>query len=225
MTASTLDGIALLRDLPAGQREQLAAQCRWRDYRPHQEIFSREHPTRDVFFVATGKVRVVNWSYSGREVSFDDIAAGGIFGELAAIDGDPRSASVVALENTTVGSVDPETFIKLILEHPETARHLFERLAAMVRRGTNRIFELSVLGANIRIYADLLQLAEDGKTGENSAEIRPIPVHSDIAARVSTTRETVARVMGDLSRREIVVRKSDRLVVPDVDLLAELIEE
>jgi len=50
-------------------------------------------------------------------------------------------------------------------------------------------------------------------------------VHSDIAARVSTTRETVARVLGDLSRREIVIREKDRLIVTDTDLLAEMIEE
>lgn len=222
MTRSTLDGISLLEDLAPDVRERLAQRCRWRSYRPQQEIISRENQTRDVYFVASGRVRVVNWSYSGREVSFEDIGAGGMFGELAAIDGEPRSAAVIALEDTNVGAIDPDGFLDAVMGDPATARRL---IPSVIRRGTDRIFELSVHGANIRIYADLLRHAEANKTGDNTAEIAPIPVHSDIAARVSTTRETVARVMGDLARRDLVVRKSDRLLVTDVDRLAELVEE
>lgn len=225
MTRSTLDGISLLEDLAPDVRERLAQRCRWRSYRPQQEIISRENQTRDVYFVASGRVRVVNWSYSGREVSFEDIGAGGMFGELAAIDGEPRSAAVIALEDTNVGAIDPDGFLDAVMGDPATARRLIRRLASVIRRGTDRIFELSVHGANIRIYADLLRHAEANKTGDNTAEIAPIPVHSDIAARVSTTRETVARVMGDLARRDLVVRESDRLLVTDVDRLAELVEE
>ena len=225
MTRSTLDGISLLEELSPAVRDRLAQRCKWRNYRPQQEIIGRENPTRDVYFVATGRVRVVNWSYSGREVSFEDIGAGGTFGELAAVDGEPRSATMIALEETNVGAIDPDGFLEAVMGDPATARRLIRRLAAVIRRSTDRIFELSVHGANIRIYADLLRHAEANMTGDNTAEISPIPVHSDIAARVSTTRETVARVMGDLARRELVVRKSDRLVVTDVDRLAELVEE
>ena len=222
---STLDGIQLLQDLSPDARSALSARCAWRTYRQAQEIISKENDARDVFFVASGSVRVVNWSYSGREVSFEDLPAGSTFGELAAIDGAPRSASVVALEATEVASIDPDTFMSAVLDNPDTARRLMQRLTTIIRRSTDRIFDLSVLGANIRIYADLLRLAEDNVSDDNSARISPIPIHSDIAARVSTTRETVARVLGDLSRREIVVREKDCLVVTDVDQLAEMIEE
>jgi CRP/FNR family transcriptional regulator, cyclic AMP receptor protein len=222
---SPLDNIDLLVDLNGDTRGALAARCTWRTYSQAQEIISKENDARDVYFIASGSARVVNWSYAGREVSFEDIQAGGTFGELAAIDGAPRSATVVALEATEVGSIDPETFMSVILENPATARRLMERLTAIIRRSTGRIFDLSVYGANIRIYADLLRMAEPDTDGGTSAAISPIPVHSDIAARVSTTRETVARVLGDLSRREIVIREKDRLIVPDTDRLAEMVEE
>ncbi len=221
----SLSGIELLSALDPAARDALAARCTWRSFSYHQEIISREMETRDVFFVVSGSVRVVNWSYSGREVSFDDIPAGGTFGELTAIDGGARSASVIALEATTVGQVAPEIFMETVLNHPETARRLMERLAGIIRRSTERIFELSVYGANIKIYADLLHKAEPNRRDDNSAAISPIPIHSEIAARVSTTRETVARVLGDLARREIFIREKDRLIVPDVDALAELVEE
>jgi CRP/FNR family cyclic AMP-dependent transcriptional regulator len=198
--ASTLDDIALLSGLAAD--------------------------ARDVYFIASGSVRVVNWSYSGREVSFEDVPAGGHHVRRA---GSHRRRAplrnVVALEATEVGSVNPDVFMSVILGNPATARRLLERLTAIVRRSTERIFDLSVNGANIRIYADLLRLADANVRDDNSAEITPIPVHSDTAARVSTTRETVARVMGDLSRRDLVTRAKDRLIVTDIDRLAELIEE
>lgn len=222
---TALANVALLAELDEEARNSLAARCTWRTYNQAQEIISKENDTRDVYFIASGRARVVNWSYAGREVSFEDISAGGMFGELAAIDGAPRSATVIALETTEVGSVDPETFMAAVLAHPMTARRLMERLTAIVRRSTERIFDLSVYGANIRIYADLLRLAEAAPDGTNRAVIKPIPIHSDIAARVSTTRETVARVLGDLSRRAIVIREKDRLVIADTDTLAEMVEE
>ena len=224
-SGSTLDGIHLLVNLDSAARGSLAARCTWRKYRQAQEIISKENDSSDVYFIASGSARVVNWSYSGREVSFEELAAGGTFGELAAIDGAPRSATVVAMEPTEVASVDPATFMSIVLENPETSRRLMERLTAMIRKSTERIFDLSVYGANIRIYADLLRLAEPNVRDDNSAEITPIPVHSDIAARVSTTRETVARVLNDLSRRELLVREKDRLIVRDIDQLAEMVEE
>ena len=145
--------------------------------------------------------------------------------ELAAIDGAPRSATVVALEPTGVCVIDDASFMAAVLSSPETSRRLMERLTAIIRRSTGRIFDLSVYGANIRIYADLQRLSKPAADGSDSAVITPIPVHSDIAARVSTTRETVARVLGDLSRREIVIREKDWLIVTDTGLLAEMIEE
>lgn len=224
-TPSTLAGIPLLDALEPEARDALAEHCLWRDYRSQQEIISKENETRDVYFVVSGAARVVNWSYGGREISFEDIPTGGMFGELAAIDGGTRSATVIALTDTTVGHVDPDIFMQTILAHPPTARLLMERLTAIVRRSTERIFDLSVYGANIRIYAALLHMAEAARRPDNSAVISPIPIHADIAARVSTTRETVARVMGDLARQELLLREKDRLIVTDLDRLAEMVEE
>ncbi|MFT7571535.1 MAG: CRP/FNR family cyclic AMP-dependent transcriptional regulator [Paracoccaceae bacterium] len=220
-----LDDITLVADLPREAKVTLAQRCTMRTYSQAQEIISKENDARDVYFITSGSARVVNWSAGGREVSFEDIPSGGMFGELAAIDGAPRSATVVALETTEVCGIEAAAFMAAVLSSPETSRRLMERMTAIIRRSTGRIFDLSVYGANIRIYADLLRLSTPATDGGNSAAIMPIPVHSDIAARVSTTRETVARVLGDLSRREIVIREKDRLIVPDTDRLAEMVED
>jgi len=228
--AQSLANIGLFAALPPGQRQVVERRCRWRSYAEGEQIIDRETDTQDVFFVVDGLARVVNFSPAGREVSFDEIKAGGCFGELAAIDGQPRSASVVAVRPTLAASLPAAAFREILETHSPVGAALLKRLAEVVRDSTERIMDLSTLGAHNRVYAELLReaRANDPKAFEksaNQASIRPIPVHSDIAARVSTTRETVARVLSDLSRKGIVDRESDALVLRDVARLTKMVKE
>lgn len=226
LAARALDGIGLLDSLTVEERDALGRTCRWRRYASGEQIIDRSSDSRDVFFVIGGAVRVVIYSLSGREIALDDITAGGVFGELAALDGSPRSASVMAIGETTVASMTADQFLRVLREHPDVALALMRRLATVIRVSGARILDLSTLGANNRVHADLLALCRTAEvTREGHARIRPIPVHSDIAARVSTTRETVARVLNDLSRQGIVRRDADALVVLDVERLRDLVEE
>ena len=84
--------------------------------------------------------------------------------------------------------------------------------------------DLSTLGANNRVHAELLRLAKPGIKEANTAEISPIPIHGDIASRVSTTRETVARVFSDLTREGILRRDQDTLIILDIDTLTDIVE-
>ena len=98
---ASLDRIEILKPLKPDERAALARRCRWRRFGAGEQVFDRMSDSRDVCFVIEGRVRVVNHSVSGREISFDDIEAGGVVGELAAIDGALRSATVVALSDHT----------------------------------------------------------------------------------------------------------------------------
>jgi len=103
------------------------------------------------------------------------------------------------------------------------------RLAGMVRRSTERIMDLSTLGANNRVHAELLRLARPAdprdRAKANTATISPIPLHADIASRVSTTRETVARVLNDLARDGILERGESVLSILDMRKLHRMVEE
>jgi len=220
----SLAGIALLEGLEARRRADLELRCRWHRWEAGATIIDRNSEARDVYFVVDGLVRVVNFSPAGREIAFDEVGAGGHFGDLAALDGAPRSASVVALGETRTASCAPQTFIALLHDNPDIALRVTRALARIVRTATDRIMDLSTLGAHNRVHAEILREARAAMTGANTAAITPIPVHSDIAARASTTRETVARVLGDLSRQGLVTRERDALAVSDVARLAHLVE-
>ncbi len=218
--------VPMFAGLPPAVQAFLDRALVWRRFRAGDEIIDRQSETRDVFFVAEGKVRVVIYSVSGREVTLDDIGPGGHFGELAALDGEPRSASVMAVEPALISSLGDEAFRKVATENPAMALSVMRRLATVVRTSSNRILDLSTLGANNRVHAEVLRLARVAvKRPDGSAAISPIPVHSDLASRVSTTRETAARVMGDLSRQDILKREKSALVVLDIAKLATLVED
>ena len=220
-----LTDIRLLSELSEDEVEVVEKNCRWKTYGSSEQIIDQHSDSRDIFFVADGRVRVVNYSLSGREITFDDLEPGSHFGELAAIDGLPRSASVMALTDVRIASLSAEKFHAIILDHPKIALKLMKHLAHLVRTSTSRIMELSTLGANNRIHADLLRMARKVTEDDETAIISPIPVHSDVASRVSTTRETVARVMNDLARKGIVERQKTALVVKDLDRLEDMVED
>jgi len=218
--------VTMFASLPATDLAHLDRSLVWRRVRAGEEIIDRQSETSDVFFVVEGKVRVVLYSVSGREITLDDIGAGGYFGELAALDGEPRSASVMAVEPSLVASLSDDIFRKVVTENPALALSVMRRLSTVVRTSSGRILDLSTLGANNRVHAEVLRLARVAGADEHGcAVISPIPVHSDLASRVSTTRETVARVMSDLSRQGIVKRGKSALVVQDVARLASIVED
>ncbi len=222
--SGSLAGIALLKDVSPSHRQQLEKTCRWRRFSADEQIVDHESDSSDLCFVVEGRVRVVNYSASGREITLDDISAGEYFGELAAIDGRPRSANVMSLKSTLIATLPRAQFRELVETHPKLGFQIMERLASMVRHSTERIMNLSTLAANNRVLTELLREARANMNGPNQASISPIPVHGELASRISTTRETVARVLGDLNRQGIVERTKKALVIKDVTRLARMAE-
>ena len=223
--ASSLNDIRMLEGLSADALGSLEKACTWRRYVDHEQIIDRQSDTTDVFFVVEGRVRIVNYSLSGKEITLEYLDAGSHFGELSALDGQPRSASVMSLNNCLIAALAQERFLNLLRENADISFRLLRALAGIIRNSTDPIMDLSTLAANNRVQADLLRQARSGLIGENQAEIRPIPAHGDIASRVSTTRETVARVLSDLARQNIIERKKNALLIKDLAQLREMVEE
>lgn len=222
---SSLRAIELFQGVPEGELEALAERLRWKRYGADQQIIGHMEESTDVFLVIEGAVRVIVYSASGKEVAFRNICAGEYFGELAAIDGLPRSATVVALTESLIAAMSAEIFWRLLRRHPDFAAALVRRLAGSVRGLTERVFEFSTLAVRNRVHAELLRLARDNLVDGRSAVIRPAPTHAEIASRISTHREAVTRELNRLSHEGLVVRQSGALVVRDVTRLARMVQD
>ncbi len=221
-----IDSLPLFEGTSEAFRTEMNKLLRWKNYEAGQNILNREDDNSDLLFVHKGKVRVVIYTLSGREVTLDDIGAGGFLGEMAAIDKEPRSASVVALEPSEIAFLPAEKFKDGLNKESQLALRIMQRMSEIIRQANERIVELSTLGANNRIHAEILRLArKDGIEKDGKIYISPIPVHSDIAARISTVRETVARTMSDLAKQGIVTRENSALVVHDMKRLEKMVQE
>lgn len=215
----------LLRMLDAESLRAIERAGSCRRYRPLEHIIDRDSRTTDVFFIIRGQARILNYSVTGREIAFDDLEAGDYFGEMAALDNGPRSANVMAVAESLVLALPQRAFLQILEEHPPVALQVMNRLARIVRLADERIMDLSTLAAHNRVQAELLRQVRDHCDHANRGRICPIPIHSEIASRVSTTRETVARVLNDLARRGIVERTKQALIIHDIATLQTIVEE
>ena len=223
-TSHTLAGVVLFECLDEAERRRLEGRCTWRRYGAGETVLERGGESREVLFIVTGSVNILNISLTGREVAYARLQAGDCFGELAAIDTLPRSASVVAAESTLTAVLPSAQFIELLQKQPEVTLTLLRRLTAMVRMGDVRIMELSTLAATQRVYAELLRMARPDVAVPDLWVIHPLPPLREIASRISTTRETVARALSQLYPTGLVRRKGKSLYIPDRDKLEAALE-
>ncbi len=221
----TLDGIQILDGLTAEVRRVLAGRCTWRDFKPRQQIVGHQEDSRTVFFLAAGKAHATIFSENGKQVTFRDINAGDMFGEFAAIDGKPRSATVEAATRCTVAAMSPELFWEMLRAEPTVMAEVLKRLTTQVRVLSEKVFESATLPVRKRIQAELLRLAEPSVTDVGNAVLFPAPTDADIASRVATTRETVNRELSEMIESGVIEKRGRTLVIPNVEKLRRLVAE
>ncbi len=221
----TLDGSRLLETVDRAAVARLELQCTWRTAREGEAVVTRDSDSRDVFFVVKGRCRIVNFSPSGREVAYAVAGPGDYFGEMAAIDGLPRSATVVALEDCILASITPQVFRELVEQNPRMSFVIMEKLVRIVRTSDDRIMDLATLSAYQRVYSEILKLMKPDPVRQGSWLVYPLPTQAQIASQASTTRETVARVLSQLAHDGIAERKSKTLYVRQVERLKQLCEK
>jgi CRP-like cAMP-binding protein len=221
-----LAAITAFRDLPEPVRCDIAAHCRKRRVPAGEMIVTDHDASSDVHFLLSGRARALIYSHSGKAVIFQDIPAGGFFGELAAIDGGRRSATVEALDDCTLLLLPAAAFGDLLARHSTLSLIFLSHLVAQVRRLSNRVVEFRTLAVQHRIHAELLRLAKAaGKVEDDSALIVPSPTLAEIADRISTHREAVSRELSRLAKLDLLERREGGLLVKHVTRLDEMVRD
>jgi CRP/FNR family cyclic AMP-dependent transcriptional regulator len=212
--------VALFDALPDDRLDRVAQSCRWQSVEADQPLVLRAQDEGDVYFIVSGCVRITTYAASGRQVTFRDCGEGELFGELAAIDGSPRSADVLTLQPSVLASLAPADFRALLREEPLLAERVMLRLASLVRQLSERIIDLSTLEVPQRLQAELLRMAQAAGVADNRARLEPSPKHAALASQISTNREQVTRELNALVRQGLLHKDGKALVVADVAHLA-----
>jgi CRP/FNR family transcriptional regulator, cyclic AMP receptor protein len=220
--ADPLAVVAILGCLDAAARARVARLCRLSRFPAGAGVIGEDREGQEVVFVLEGRVRVIGRTESGRLVSFAEIGAGGHVGELAALDGGPRTADVEAITDCRVAILQPRAFTDLLHAHPCIAVALLRELARVIRTADLRITELSTMGAAERLARELLRRAVPGPGADGSLLVEPMPTQEQLASVTGATRETVARLLAQLQHSGVTRRTGSRLAILDVARLEEI---
>ncbi|MGE3692615.1 MAG: Crp/Fnr family transcriptional regulator [Novosphingobium sp.] len=214
---------ALARLLPDPLGTQLETHARVVPLRTGQIVMGHQDSGSDVFAILEGSVRVELHSLNGKDIILADLGPDELFGEFAAIDGEPRSASVTATSASLLARIPGDAFRSAVLGNPETAEWIARRLVTRIRLLTERIFELNSLAVRSRLHCELLRLCLEAGVSENRAEITPVPTHAELASRIGTHREAVTRELKYLKQTGVVDQKDRSLAVADVSQLTDIV--
>ena len=221
----SLRNVDLFRDLPQAELDHLAQVAEWRRFNEKEPVVSHLDEGTEVFFVVEGSLRAVMYSLAGREVALRDFHSGQFFGELAAIDGRARSASVVALSKSLVAALSAKEFKGLLRRQPLVAERIEIALTTLIRQLTERVFEFSALAVRHRLRAELLRLASLAKHEGDEIIITPAPTHAELASRISTHREAVTRELNALAHAGIIEQRRASWTIKDFDELQRMVQE
>lgn len=216
-TMDDLTRFTFFRPFPTASLEALAAVARWRGLEPGQTVLEAGDAARDVFFIAEGEVRILTRGSGGHEIILNELGPGDFFGEIAAIDGGPRSAGVVALTRARVCVIAAAPFLRFALSTPEASHQVMRLLAGRVREKDARLLELTVLPVRPRLIALLLRLARPRDWG--GVVVSPPRPHHELAARIGTRREVVSRILGALAREGMTQASRGGLLLPRPEAL------
>jgi len=181
--------------------------------------------TSDVRFVISGLVRIISRLSIGKEVILGEMGPGDFFGELAAIDGETRSANVTTLYKSKLCIIPRNTFLKLITLSPEINLDVMQVLTQRIRTLNMRLAEQSFLQAKHRIYAELLRLSKPRMGHEGQRSISPPPTQRELADRIGTRREVVSRELNALHKQDIFEKTKGALVIKNTVELQRRISE
>jgi CRP-like cAMP-binding protein len=216
-----LRNVSLFADLEPASAAALERLVAVKAYAPGAVVVGQDERGDALFVLVRGKVKVVLYGESGREIILSIFKTpGDFFGEMSLLDEEPRSASVVAVEPATLLVLSRRDFQAHVASHPRTALRVLRELSRRLRRADEVIGNLALLDVYGRLVSQLRELARaEGEETEDGRVIRDRPTQSELAAMIGTSRETVSRLLAELARRGLVVATGKRLLVRRAFLL------
>lgn len=203
-----------------------AASLRVRRYRRGETIFHQGDPGDSLYIIESGSVKIVLPSPEGQDDAIiAALARGDFFGELALLDGEPHSATAIAIEPVEALILQQSRFEELLEGQPGLRKALIAGLVAELRRLTGHVEDLHFLDLPGRLASRIIRLAHETSPGQNlDVRIEWRFTQSELGGMIGGTRQTVNRLLADLTAQGLVRLEGEMMVIPDLDRLARAAE-
>jgi len=213
-----LRNVPIFTDLTDSDLTKIASKMVPRVYEKGQMILLEESTGETFFIITQGAVKVTRLSAEGREVILAILGESDFFGEMSLLDGEGRSANIVANEDAKVLTLSRNDFLDCLESYPKIAIALLEELATRLRKSDQQIESLSLSDSQHRIGITLIRLAgELGTIKQGHVTVKNLPYQQDIANMAGTSRETVSRTLKLLEDKKLVRRENRNLTIYNYD--------
>ena len=214
----------LLDGTPGKTVADLAGRGMVRQYRRGTYLFHQGDEAPDVLFLWTGRVEISSLSATGHRQLHTTLDQPQFFGELGVLGQMQRTATAVALEDSTVWVIRGEEFLDFLAGHPDASRALLLALARQVQSHEAFAEDLLFLDLKGRVAKRLLQLVSPSldELPPDGAVLPSVVTHADLASLCGGSRENVTRILSEFGRRGLVKRTGKRYALTDIESLRRL---
>ena len=216
-----LRSVSLFANLSNSEEGKIRNQSAEKFYKSKSVIIQCEDNSKTVSFIISGSAHVLNYSASGRAITYASLSDGDLFGEMAAIDGLPRSAWVYAISECHILEIPGKVFRSLVRSNHDFALVLLEKLSKNLREANERLIQIFSLDVERRACIELIRMAQPDPENPMMYLVNPMPTQISFATLIGSSRETVSRVIGRLKEEKIVQYTSNGLRILDRKRLEE----
>jgi CRP/FNR family cyclic AMP-dependent transcriptional regulator len=187
--------LPMFQHIGSKEIDELAEKMTLRSYPKHSLVMSEGDDSGAMFVIISGKIKTFLTDDTGREVVLGFHGPGECFGEMALLDENPRSASIMTTEACRFGLLTKADFMALLSQQPDMALSVIRYLTHRLRELTGRVRELALLDVYGRLTKTLLNMSEP--QGDRRV-VKELLTHQDLANLVGSSREMVTKILKDL---------------------------
>lgn len=214
--------IKVLQDISDAELEGMFSSVKTEDYSSGELIYVPAESHGKIFFIREGEVDIYQKSSEGKKFVINTLEAGDMFGDIVmtTADSDRQGNFARAVTKTRVCLVDKLEFMNYLQKKPELAVRIIEELSRLLTKAESKIRDLALNNVQIRLLNELHRLGKQyGDNTDHETLIQKHFTHEELAERISATRETVTKVIGDLESKEFLKYDKDRKIILNRDKL------
>ncbi|HEB75505.1 MAG TPA: Crp/Fnr family transcriptional regulator [Nitrospirae bacterium] len=215
LVAGFLKRVPAFRSLSDRRIEQIVDDFTIRTFHAGETVFFQTDKSTDLYIILEGSVKVILLSEEGEEFVLADLQQGDFFGEMSLIDGNPRSASVIADEDSTFAVLERSRFLDAIKQDPEMAIDLMKSLVQRLRKATEREESLAFLAVRQRLVRLFVRLVKEEGMKKDAAGYHVVRkrTHKEIAERIGASRESISKILKRLSSDGMIIEDGDDFLI------------
>jgi CRP/FNR family cyclic AMP-dependent transcriptional regulator len=219
-----LKHIRLFDGLSQTEMQEMERITRMQAVKKRQPLYLPGDPSSNVYLLKQGRVKLASTAVSGKEVTFEILEPGEIFGELEVLEGLPRETAAEALDDTLICVIRREDFDKYLEAHPNITVRLTKLIGLRLRRIQSRVEDLVFRDVPARLAHLLLELRKtDGVPDGTSIRLRVKLTHQEIANLIGCSRETVSTTLGQFREQGLIRMEGRSIAILNPDHLTRLV--